>query len=103
MDRPYGPRPFRARSSAAEHLTFYQRVDGSIPSGLAKELMKFPGVLALAMLSEKRQCCPWATVKTAIWLTIVVPLGLVDSIGHEEFSCNKKLVRALWHQPYCFL
>ena len=33
----YGPGAFgRARSSAAEHLTFNQRVDGSIPSGLTK-------------------------------------------------------------------
>ena len=37
---PYGPLPFgqRARSSAVEHLTFNQRVDGSIPSGLTKLL-----------------------------------------------------------------
>jgi hypothetical protein len=28
----------RARSSAVEHLTFNQRVDGSIPSGLTKIL-----------------------------------------------------------------
>src|SRR5580692_6788938 len=36
---PYVPRAFgRARSSAVEHLTFNQRVDGSIPSGLTKEI-----------------------------------------------------------------
>lgn len=29
----------RARSSAVEHLTFNQRVDGSIPSGLTKILV----------------------------------------------------------------
>lgn len=33
----YGPPALvGARSSAAEHLTFNQRVDGSIPSGLTK-------------------------------------------------------------------
>jgi hypothetical protein len=32
----YGPPDFGARSSAVEHLTFNQRVDGSIPSGLTK-------------------------------------------------------------------
>ena len=35
---PYGPPPFgRARSSGVEHLTFNQRVDGSIPSGLTNK------------------------------------------------------------------
>ena len=33
---PYGRRPRRARSSGVEHLTFNQRADGSIPSGLTK-------------------------------------------------------------------
>jgi hypothetical protein len=34
-DDPYGPAALaRARSSGVEHLTFNQRVDGSIPSGL---------------------------------------------------------------------
>jgi hypothetical protein len=28
----------RARSSGVEHLTFNQRVDGSIPSGLTKKI-----------------------------------------------------------------
>ena len=37
ISRSYGPPPFgRARSSGVEHLTFNQRVDGSIPSGLTK-------------------------------------------------------------------
>ena len=30
--------PFRARSSVVEHLTFNQRVVGSIPTGLTKEI-----------------------------------------------------------------
>lgn len=32
-----------ARSSAAEHLTFNQRVDGSIPSGLTTNSLRFNG------------------------------------------------------------
>ena len=34
----YGPEQFKwARSSGVEHLTFNQRVDGSIPSGLTSQ------------------------------------------------------------------
>ncbi len=42
LDRPFGGAykqgsfPLGARSSAVEHLTFNQRVEGSIPSGLTK-------------------------------------------------------------------
>jgi hypothetical protein len=46
---PYGPPPFgRARSSAVEHLTFNQRVDGSIPSGLTNKSLKAKAFLPTA-------------------------------------------------------
>ncbi len=34
----------RARSSGVEHLTFNQRADGSIPSGLTTEVWNYSGV-----------------------------------------------------------
>ena len=50
----------RARSSGVEHLTFNQRVDGSIPSGLTKKINGFEEFLSRFRSRERLRANAWA-------------------------------------------